>query len=311
MRLFKRELNFDFMRHRRKALVVSTLAVVVSVASLLWRGLNYSVEFTGGVAIEASYGQPPDLEATRKELAGAGFEDVHAQVLGATTDVLITLRPPERNADIGTLRDRVLQILRSGRKTVEIRRFDTIGPQVGSDLAENSVLAVIFASLCICLYVALRFRWKLAVGAIVAELHDVITTIGLFSVVGWQFDLSVLAAVLAVLGHSLNDKIVLYDRIRENFRLVRRGAPDAIVNSSVNQVLSRTFVTSGATMVAVVSLALFGGQTLFGFSMALIFGIGVGVYSSIYVASAMALLLKVTPADLAPTKGKIGDDGLP
>jgi preprotein translocase subunit SecF len=311
MQLFKTRPNFDFMRHRRKALVVSTVAVALSLGSLLWRGLNYSVEFTGGVAIEASYGQPADLGAIRKELENAGFEDVHAQVLGATTDVLITLRPPEQNPDVGALRDRVLQILRSARQTVDIRRFDTTGPQVGSDLAQNSVLAVLFASICIALYVSLRFRWKLAVGAIVAELHDVITTVGLFSIVGWQFDLTVLAAVLAVLGHSLNDKIVLYDRIRENFRIVRRGAPHAIVNSSVNQVLSRTFVTSGATMVAVVSLAVFGGQTLFGFAMALIFGIGVGVYSSIYVASAMALLLNVTPSDLAPTKQKVGDDGLP
>jgi preprotein translocase subunit SecF len=311
MQLFKTRPNVDFMKHRRTALVVSTLAVIVSVASLAWRGLNYSVEFTGGVAIEASYGQPADLGAIRKSLQDAGFEDVHAQVLGATTDVLITLRPPEQKVDIGTLRDRVLQILRSERQTVEIRRFDTIGPQVGSDLAQNSVLAVLFASLFICAYVSLRFRWKLAVGAIVAELHDVITTVGLFSIVGWQFDLSVLAAVLAVLGHSLNDKIVLYDRIRENFRVVRRGAADTIVNTSVNQVLSRTFVTSGATMVAVVALALFGGQTLFGFSMALIFGIGVGVYSSIYVASAMALLLKITPADLSATKQRVEGDGLP
>jgi preprotein translocase subunit SecF len=299
------------MRHRRKALVVSTAAVIVSVASLLWRGLNYSAEFTGGVAIEASYAQPADLGAIRKELEDAGFEDVHTQVLGTTTDALITLRPPDENVDVGTLRDRVLEILRTQHLTVDIRRFDTIGPQVGSDLAQNSVLAVLLASLCIFLYVALRFRWKLAVGAIVAELHDVLTTIGLFSLVGWQFDLSVLAAVLAVLGHSLNDKIVLYDRIRENFRLLRRGTAAAIVNSSVNQVLSRTFVTSGATMVAVVALALFGGQTLFGFSMALIFGIGIGVYSSIYVASAMALLLKVTPADLVPATKKAQDDGLP
>jgi preprotein translocase subunit SecF len=296
MQLFKTRPNFDFMRHRRKALVVSTVAVVVSLGSLLWRGLNYSVEFTGGVAVEASYGRPADLGAVRKQLTDAGFEDVHAQVLGATTDVLITLRPPDEKADVGTLRERVLQILRSQGLTVEVRKFDTIGPQVGSDLAQNSVLAVLFASLCICLYVSLR---------------DVITTIGLFSIVGWQFDLSVLAAVLAVLGHSLNDKIVLYDRIRENFRLIRRGAADTIVNTSVNQVLSRTFVTSGATMVAVVALALFGGQTLFGFSMALIFGIGVGVYSSIYIASGMALLLKITPADLSPTKRKAEDDALP
>ena len=169
-------------------------------------------------------------------------------------------------------------------------------------MAQASILAVLFASIFIFLYVSLRFRWKLALGAIVAELHDVITTVGLFSLVGWQFDLSVLGAVLAVLGHSLNDKIVLYDRIRENFRLVRRGSAGAIVNTSVNQVLSRTIVTSGSTMLVVIALAFLGGETLFGFSIALIFGIGVGVYSSIYVASAMALALNVTPTDLVVAK---------
>jgi preprotein translocase subunit SecF len=295
------------MGHRRGALVFSIVAVLVSIGSLIFRGLNYSEEFTGGVIIEATYPQPADLTAIRTNLEAAGFKDVHDQYLGASTDVLIRMPAPEGDKDVGVTRDRVEGVLRSSGDKIDIRRFDTVGPQVGGELAQHAALAVLYASIAIFVYISLRFRWKLAAGAIVAELHDVITTVGLFSLVGWQFDLSVVAAVLAVFGHSLNDKIVLYDRIRENFRLVRRDSPANIVNTSVNQVLSRTFVTSGATMIAVVALAVLGGETLWGFSMALIFGIGIGIYSSIYVASAMALLLKVTPADLIPAQSKLED----
>ena len=294
--------NIDFMGHRRPALIVSVIAVLISIGSLVFRGLNYGVEFTGGVIIEATYDSNADLTAIRTGLEGAGFEKVQVQSLGSPTDVMIRLPPPAQGADIGALREQVLETLRKQSANVDVRRLETVGPQVGSDMAQASILAVLFASIGIFLYVSLRFRWKLAAGAIVAELHDVITTIGLFSLVGWQFDLSVLGAVLAVLGHSLNDKIVLYDRIRENFRLVRRGTAESIVNTSVNQVLSRTIVTSGSTMLVVIALAFLGGETLFGFSVALIFGIGVGVYSSIYVASAMALALKVTPTDLVVVK---------
>ncbi|HUO66205.1 MAG TPA: protein translocase subunit SecF [Gammaproteobacteria bacterium] len=294
--------KIDFMGHRRGALIVSTVLVLISIGSLAVRGLNYGIEFTGGVVIEANYTKDADLTAIRTNLEEEGFEKVQVQNLGSPTDVMIRLPPPKEGADLGALREHVIETLRKQADNVEIRRFDTTGPQVGSDMAQASILAVVFASIGIFLYVSIRFRWKLAAGAIVAELHDVITTIGLFSLVGWQFDLSVLGAVLAVLGHSLNDKIVLYDRIRENFRLVRRGSAESIVNTSVNQVLSRTIVTSGSTMLVVIALALLGGETLFGFSVALIFGIGVGVYSSIYVASAMALLLKVTPTDLVVVK---------
>jgi preprotein translocase subunit SecF len=301
MQLFDKT-NFDFMGHRRPALIVSVVAVLISIGSLAVRGLNYGVEFTGGVIIEAAYQSDADLGAIRTGLEGAGFDKVQVQRLGSATDVMIRLPPPAAGADLGALREQVVETLRKQSASVEVRRLETVGPQVGSDMAQASVLAVLFASIGIFLYVSLRFRWKLAAGAIVAELHDVITTIGLFSLIGWQFDLSVLGAVLAVLGHSLNDKIVLYDRIRENFRLVRRGTPESIVNSSVNQVLSRTIVTSGSTMLVVIALAFLGGETLFGFSIALIFGIGVGVYSSIYVASAMALALKVTPTDLVVVK---------
>jgi preprotein translocase subunit SecF len=302
--------KIDFMGHRRAALIVSIVLVAISIASLAVRGLNYGIEFTGGVVIEATYTRDADLTAIRTNLEGEGFEKVQVQNLGSPMDVMIRLPPPREGADLGELREHVIETLRKQADNVEIRRFDTTGPQVGSDMAQASILAVVFASIGIFLYVSIRFRWKLAAGAIVAELHDVITTIGLFSLVGWQFDLSVLGAVLAVLGHSLNDKIVLYDRIRENFRLVRRGSAESIVNTSVNQVLSRTIVTSGSTMLVVIALALLGGETLFGFSVALIFGIGVGVYSSIYVASAMALLLKVTPTDLVVVKAT-PEDSMP
>jgi preprotein translocase subunit SecF len=284
--------------------------VLISIGSLAVRGLNYSIEFTGGVSVEAVYPSNADLGAIRTGLEGAGFEKVRVQNLGSPTDVMIRLPPPAQGADFGELREHVLDTLRKQDAKVEVRRFDTTGPQVSSDMTQASILAVLIASIGIFLYVSLRFRWKLALGAIVAELHDVITTIGLFSLVGWQFDLSVLGAVLAVLGHSLNDKIVLYDRIRENFRLVRRGSAESIVNTSVNQVLSRTIVTSGSTMLVVIALAFLGGETLFGFSVALIFGIGVGVYSSIYVASAMALALKVTPTDLVVVKQQ-QEDSMP
>jgi preprotein translocase subunit SecF len=302
--------KIDFMGHRRGALIVSIVLVAISIGSLAVRGLNYGIEFTGGVVIEATYTRDADLTAIRTNLEGEGFEKVQVQNLGSPMDVMIRLPPPPEGADLGALREHVIETLRKQADNVEIRRFDTTGPQVGSDMAQASILAVVFASIGIFLYVSIRFRWKLAAGAIVAELHDVITTIGLFSLVGWQFDLSVLGAVLAVLGHSLNDKIVLYDRIRENFRLVRRGSAESIVNTSVNQVLSRTIVTSGSTMLVVIALALLGGETLFGFSVALIFGIGVGVYSSIYVASAMALLLKVTPTDLVVVKAA-PEDSMP
>jgi preprotein translocase subunit SecF len=302
--------KIDFMGHRRGALIVSIILVTISIGSLAVRGLNYGIEFTGGVVIEATYTRDADLTAIRTNLEGEGFEKVQVQNLGSPMDVMIRLPPPGEGADLSALREHVIETLRKQADNVEIRRFDTTGPQVGSDMAQASILAVVFASIGIFLYVSIRFRWKLAAGAIVAELHDVITTIGLFSLVGWQFDLSVLGAVLAVLGHSLNDKIVLYDRIRENFRLVRRGSAESIVNTSVNQVLSRTIVTSGSTMLVVIALALLGGETLFGFSVALIFGIGVGVYSSIYVASAMALLLKVSPTDLVVVKAA-PEDSMP
>jgi preprotein translocase subunit SecF len=204
--------------------------------------------------------------------------------------------------DATALQNQLLEILRVRSPDVTLQPATTIGAQVGTDLAEQGALAMLMALIMIFIYVALRFRWKLAVGAIVATVHDVLVTVGIFSVLGWTFDLTVLGSVLAVLGYSLNDTIVVYDRIRDNFRLMRRGSPEAIVNASVNQTLARTLVTGVTSLLVLVALMFLGGDTLWGFSVCLIIGIIVGTYSSIYVASAMALALKVTPSDLAEQK---------
>jgi preprotein translocase subunit SecF len=294
--------NFNFMKFRRTALIASAVVTLISLGSLAVRGLNYGIDFTGGVILEVRYPQEVDLEDIRADLAAAGYESAQVQSFGSVTDVLIRLPPLEATEDQGTAQDRLLGILRAREPNVEPRNFADVESQVGDELAEQGGVALLLAMIMIFIYVMLRFRWKLALGAIVATAHDVIATIGFFSLLGLQFDLTVLGSVLAVLGYSLNDTIVVYDRIRDNFRIVRRGTPESIVNLSVNQTLARTLVTGVTTLLVLFALLLVGGDTLWGFSVALIFGIVVGTYSSIYVASAMALALKVTPADLMPAK---------
>jgi preprotein translocase subunit SecF len=294
--------NFNFMKFRRTALIASAVVTLISLGSLVVRGLNLGIDFTGGVILEVRYPQEVDLEDIRTDLAAAGYESAQVQSFGSVTDVLIRLPPLESTEDQGTAQDQLLGVLRAREPNVEPRNFADVESQVGDELAEQGGVALLLAMIMIFIYVMLRFRWKLALGAIVATAHDVIATIGFFSLLGLQFDLTVLGSVLAVLGYSLNDTIVVYDRIRDNFRIVRRGTPESIVNLSVNQTLARTLVTGVTTLLVLFALLLVGGDTLWGFSVALIFGIVVGTYSSIYVASAMALALKVTPADLMPAK---------
>jgi len=300
--------NINFMKYRRAALIASAVLTVVALSSIVIRGLNLGIDFTGGVNVEAGYSQEADLEAIRSELAAAGFDTAQVQAFGSASEVLIRLPPLAETEDLAAARERILAILRGQEPTVVLRNVATVDPQVGEELTEQGGLAMLFALIMIFIYVMLRFRWKLAIGAIVATVHDVVVTVGFFSVFGLQFDLIVLGSVLAVLGYSLNDTIVVYDRIRDNFRLVRRGTPESIVNLSINQTLARTLVTGVTTLLVLFALLIFAGDTLWGFSIALIVGIVIGTYSSIYVASAMALLLKVTPTDLVAAKQEKVDE---
>ena len=299
--------NFDFMRYRRLALTASTIANVIAIGSMLIFGFNLGIDFTGGLLLEVTYTHEADLEAIRNDMTAAGYEGVQVKTFGTVSDVQIKL-PPIDTASTDETRAKLMGILQTHDPEVQFRRLESVEGQVGEELAEQGGLAMLWALIMIFIYVMLRFRWKFAIGAIVATLHDIIVTAGVFSIFRWQFDLTVLGSILAVLGYSLNDTIVVYDRIRDNFRLMRRGTPEAIVNASVNQTLARTLVTGVTTLLVLVALLFLGGDTLWGFSVALIIGILVGTYSSIYVASAMALSLKVTPADLVAAKQEKVDE---
>jgi preprotein translocase subunit SecF len=321
MQWLTRTPNFNFVKYRRVAMVTSSLLSLLAIVLVIYPGLNYGVDFTGGVIVEVGYSRPADLDAIRSRLTDAGFESAQVQNFGSSAEVLIRL-PPLETAEgaegaespmaaaeaVTAVQNRVLEILRAQDPDVAFRGSAAVGSQVGEDLFENAGLALLFAMILVFVYVMVRFRWKLAVGAIVATMHDVLVTTGIFALAGWQFDLTVLGSILAVLGYSINDTIVVYDRIRDNFRLMRRGSALEIVNASVNQTLGRTLVTGVTSLLVLFALMLLGGDTLWGFSVVLIIGIVVGTYSSIYVASSMALALEVAPADFTVTKQERVDE---
>jgi preprotein translocase subunit SecF len=311
MQLIKKGVDINFMGKRKLALAFSVIALVVAASALVLRGLNLGIDFTGGTLIEVGYQQPVELAQVRSALAGDGFGDALVQRFGTPKDVLIRLAP-RQGADSNQLGNKVFAALNSGpsKGEVELRRVEFVGPQVGDELTEDGALAVLVSLLAILVYVAMRFEWRFAVGSVIALAHDVLFTLGVFAVLQIEFDLTVLAAVLAVIGYSLNDTIVVYDRIRENFRKMRKGAPVDIVNNSLNQTLSRTLMTSGTTVMVLLALFFLGGEIIHGFALALLVGIFIGTYSSIYIASAAALMLGVSKADLMPTKkeGEVVDD---
>ncbi len=309
MELLRLRREVDFFGRRRIATIVSLVLVAVSVGSLAVRQLNFGIDFTGGVLLEVGYQADADLGTIRSQLEGAGYGGAQVQNFGAARDVLIRILPRE-GVDARGQGEKILSVLRSGGEPVELRRAEYVGPQVGQELTERGGLAVLFALLMILLYVMFRFQWKFAVGAVAALAHDVIIILGVFSVFGLPFDLTILAAALAVIGYSLNDTIVVFDRIRENFRRIRTGNSESVMNTSVNQMLGRTIITSLTTLLVLVALFLFGGATLKGFSSALIIGIVVGTYSSIYVAGNTALALDVSTVDLLPPKKESGNDGV-
>jgi len=283
------------------ALLLSATLILIAISSVIVRGLNLGIDFTGGTLVEVGYEAPVDLQQVRAALSAEGFSEATVQHFGTSRDVLVRLAPRDdiSNAKLG---DRAFGALKKAAGEAELRRVEFVGPQVGDELTEDGGLAMLYALIGILIYVALRFEYRFAVGSVIALVHDVLVTIGIFSLLQIDFDLPVLAAVLAVIGYSLNDTIVVFDRIRENFRRVRKGSSEQIINISLNQTLSRTLVTSMTTLLVLVALFLFGGEIIHGFALALIVGVVIGTYSSIYVASTAILHLGISKADLMPVK---------
>lgn len=312
MELF-RQTNIDFMRLRLPALVVSTLVNLIGILSLIFQGLNLGLDLTGGAVVEVGYKDPVELSQVRSDLVEGGFHGATVQHFGSARDVMIRL-PPTGEADSATLGDRVFAALAksAGAGQVDLRRVEYVGPQVGQELVERGGLAILYSLIGILIYLAVRFQWRLAVAAVISTIHDVIVTMAVFSLFQIEFDLTVLAAVLAVIGYSVNDTVVIFDRIRENFRKVRKGTVLDVVNRAVNDTLSRTIITSGTTLVVALALYIFGGQVIHGFALALVVGIFTGTYSSIYVASVAAVVLGISRADLMPVpKEGAGMDARP
>ena len=309
MEFFKKKTSFRFMPLRRRWYAISGALLLASVLLLAVRGLNLGIDFTGGVVLELSFPEAVDLDQVRSALGAAGFEDAVVQSFGTAHDVLVRLLP-EPGKDVNVVSQEVLAALQAHEPAAQLRRTEVVGAQVGEELAEQGALAALFAFLLILAYVAMRFQWKLGVGSIVAALHDPILVLGVFSATQWTFDLPTLAAILAVVGYSLNDTVVVFDRIRERFVMTRKGAPAEIIDLAINETLSRTLMTSVTTLIAVFALLLIAGDVLKGFSAALAIGVFVGTYSSIFVASSVALDLKLTARDLMPVqreKGTVDD----
>ncbi len=295
-----KKFNIDFMKFRLPAAVLSGLLVILSIVSLFTKQLNLGLDFTGGTLVEVAYEDPAELAPIRQVLVAAGYDGVVVQHFGRAQDVLIRI-PPTNEKDKDRLGQDILLKLKALKaetdQSVQLRRIEFVGPQVGEELRDQSGIAMLIALGAMLLYVTFRFRFKFALGAVFALLHDVIIVLGFFSAFSIQFDLTVLAAVLAVIGYSLNDTIVVSDRIRENFKNLRVGTPVEIINGSLNQTLSRTLVTSLTTLLVLFALLLLGGELIFGFALTLTIGVLIGTYSSIYVASNTLLALKVSRDD--------------
>jgi preprotein translocase subunit SecF len=290
--------HIDFIGNRKIAMTFSGILMVIAIASLAVRGLQMGIDFTGGTLIEVGYEQSADLTILRKTLSESGFANATVQNFGTTKDVLIRLKLEEgvNSADLST---KVLDAINKNTSTpAKLRRVEFVGPQVGDDLAQDGFLALLYSTIAILVYISVRFEWKFSVGAVIATFHDVIVTLGVFSVFALEFDLTVLAAILALIGYSLNDTIVVYDRIRENFRNMRKTSTEDIMNIAVNDTLSRTIMISMTVFLVLVSLFFLGGEVIHNFSIALLFGVVFGTYSSIFIASPAALMLGISAEDL-------------
>ena len=301
MEFFKKRTSFRFMPLRSRWYAISAALIIASLLLIGIRGLNFGIDFTGGVVMELGFPKPADLEQVRGVLAKQGYGDATVQSFGTSRDVLVRLLP-ENGKDVNAVGQDVLAALQTYEPAAQLRRTEVVGAQVGRELAEQGALAGLFSFLMIMAYVAIRFQWKLGVGSIVAGLHDPILVLGFFAATQMTFDLPTLAAILAVVGYSLNDTVVVFDRIRERFLMMRKGTSAEIIDLAINDTLSRTLMTSFTTLIAVFSLLLIAGDVLRGFSVALAIGVFVGTYSSIFVASSIALDLKLTARDLMPVQ---------
>lgn len=298
--------KYNFVGKRRYALILSAALLIIAIGSLATRGLNFGLDFTGGILLEVGYSEPKELDQVRQALEDAGFDSAVVQHFGTSRDVVIRLAPQTEQVS-ATLSDRILKALQAEDDSVKMRRQEFVGPQVGDELRDDGGLAMIIALAFLLIYVMARFEWRFAVGSIAALVHDVFIVVGFFSLTGMEFDLTVLAAVLAVIGYSLNDTIVVFDRIRENFLRMRKSQPAEVVNTSLNQTLSRTINTSLTTLLVVLAMFFLGGELIHSFSAALLVGIVVGTYSSIYMASSIALALDVNSTNLIPVEKEGAD----
>jgi preprotein translocase subunit SecF len=307
MEFFKIKKDIPFMRHALIFNAVSLITFLAAVFFLFSRGLHLSVEFTGGTVMEVGYSQPADLEKVRGVVSAQGFTDVQVQNFGTARDVMIRL-PAQKGVSSAQQSDKVMAALKQSDATANLRRTEFVGPQVGEELATDGLKALGMVVLGIMIYLAFRFEWKYAVAAIIANLHDVIIILGFFAFFQWEFSLSVLAAVLAVLGYSVNESVVIFDRIRENFRRFRKMDTTEIIDNAITSTISRTIITHGSTQIMVLSMLLFGGPTLFYFALALTIGILFGIYSSVFVAAAIAMWLGIKREDLIKVTAKKDED---
>ncbi len=312
MEFFRIRRTIPFMRHALIFNVISFATFFAAVFFIWQKGLHLSIEFTGGTVMEVAYSQPADLEKIRTSVSSLGYSDVQVQNFGTSRDVMIRL-PLQRNAageTVSTAKQsgQVMESLKTADPSVALKRVEFVGPQVGKELATDGLMALLFVIVGIMLYLAFRFEWKFAVAGIIANLHDVVIIMGFFAYFQWEFSLSVLAAILAVLGYSVNESVVIFDRIRENFRKYRKLQPDEVINSAITGTISRTIITHGSTQMMVVSMLVFGGATLHYFSLALTIGILFGIYSSVFVAAAICMWLGVTREDLVKTDPRKNPD---
>ena len=308
MLIFKKTVNF--LSVRRITTTLSIVLMIFSLVSIISKGLNPGIDFTGGFQVEVSYEQSPEIESIRNNLSAAGFNDAIVQNSGSATDIMIRIAPRE-GLDSRTVGKLIIDNLNQSSNSAQLMSSEYVSAQVGEELTEQGGLAMIFALIMIMIYIVFRFQWKFSIGAVMALIHDVLITIGVFSFFQITFDLAVLAAILAVVGYSLNDTIVIFDRIRENFRSMRRAETLDILNSSITQTISRTMITSSTTLMVLLALYIMGGQSLQGFSLALIIGVLIGTYSSIFIASTSIFYLDISTSDLLSSKREEVDDGMP